>query len=126
MKRKMVSVLVLALLNLWIPYASAENSQDLDPMVSPEAQATVTSESSTSGVDASQAGDVVSPASTTTSGEKVEETKKEKAKSSAKKSDEKKKKKSDEKKKKKTDETKKKKTSSRSSKGAKKHKTSSN
>jgi hypothetical protein len=109
MKNKMVSILILTLLSLWIPNASADISQDLDPMVSPEPQATVTGESSTDDMVAGQAGDVASIAGATTDGKKIEETKKEKSKKSSKK-------KSSEKKKKKKS----------SSKSSKKHKKSSN
>ncbi|MFA7254756.1 MAG: hypothetical protein WC133_01490 [Candidatus Omnitrophota bacterium] len=85
MKNKMVSILILALLNLWIPYANAENSQDLDPMVSPDAQATVTEDTSTGAMTAGQASNVVSTTDTVTPEKKVEEPKKEKSKKSSKK-----------------------------------------
>lgn len=92
MKNKMVPVLILALLNLWIPYANAENSQDLDPMVSPDALMAVTEEISAGGVTAGQASNVVSTADTAASEKKVEEPKKKKSKKSSKKKSEKKKK----------------------------------
>ena len=75
MKREMVSVLILALLNLWMPYAGAEISQELDPMVSPDAQATVTGESAMNNMDASQMSNVVGTAEATTADKKVEEKK---------------------------------------------------
>ena len=95
MKSKMVSILFLTLLSLWIPNASAEISQDLDPMVSPDPQAIVTDEASVSGATTSSASNIVSTADATTVDKKTEETKKEKSKkSSKKKSPEKKTKKS--------------------------------
>lgn len=104
----MASILALMLLNLWLPYASAETSQDLDPMVSPDPQATVTGESSAN----------VVTADATREETKIEETKKEE-----KKLEEKEKKKSKKSSKKKSSDKKKKKSSSKST---KKHKKSSN
>jgi outer membrane biosynthesis protein TonB len=112
----MASMLIVAVLSFWIPCASAEISQDLDPMVSPDAQSTVAGESSMDSWDSAQTSDAVSPADATPVEKKIEEPKKEKKskKSLKKKSEEKKKKKSDGKKKKKS-----------SSKSSKKHKKSS-
>ena len=100
----MVSMLILAVLSVWIPYASAEMSEELDPMVSPDAQATVTNETTVSGATPGQTSNGVTAPETTTADKKAGETKKEKSK---KKSSEKKKKKS-------------------STKSSKKHKKSSN
>ncbi len=111
MKRAITSILILAVLSFWIPRASAEISQDLDPMVSPDAQATVTDESLVGNRDAAQTSHGVSTADTAAVEKKLEEPKKEKSKKSSKK-------KSSEKK-----SEKKKKSESRSS---KKHKKSSN
>ncbi|MDD5226693.1 MAG: hypothetical protein PHV97_05895 [Candidatus Omnitrophica bacterium] len=95
MKRIMSWVVIFAVLSLWIPCASVEISQELDPMVSPDAQATVTSETPAANVTADQASNVVSTADAAKEEKKVEETKKEKSKkASKKKSSEKKKKKS--------------------------------
>ena len=96
MKRTMASMLILAVLSFWIPCASAEISQELDPMVSPEAQAVVTDGSAVNNMDASQTSNVVSTTDTVLPEKKIEEPKKEKSKKSSKKksSDKKKKKKS--------------------------------
>ncbi|MFA5160532.1 MAG: hypothetical protein WC484_08535 [Candidatus Omnitrophota bacterium] len=91
MKRTMVSMLILAVLSFWIPSANAEVSQDLDPMVSPEPQATVTNENSMNNTNTSQTGSAVSTPETTTADKKVEETKKGKSKKSSKKKSSKKK-----------------------------------
>jgi hypothetical protein len=112
MKNKMVSILVLALLSLWIPNAKAEISEDLDPMLSPDPQAIVMEETSIDKAATDQASNVVSTADATDSEKKVEGTKKEKSKKSSKK-------KSSENK----DKSKKKKASTKSS---KKHSKSSN
>ena len=85
MKRTVISILILAVLSFWIPCASAEISQDLDPMVSPDAQATVTSESSANGTGAGQTSNVMSTANATTAEKKVEEAKKGKSGKSSKK-----------------------------------------
>ena len=85
MKRTMISILILTVLGFWIPSASAEVSQDLDPMVSPESQATVTNESSANSVGNGPVSNTVSTAGTTTSEKKVGESKKKTKKSSAKK-----------------------------------------
>jgi hypothetical protein len=109
MKNKMVSILIVALLSLWIPTASAEIDQGLDPMVPADVQATVAEEASVSGAAIGQTSNVVSTADVTApEKKKVEEKKKEKSKKSSKK---------------KSSDSKKKKTSSKSS---KKHGTSSN
>ena len=118
MKRKMASILALMLLNLWLPCASAEISQDLDPMVSPDAQATVTNEGSENTLTADPTGAAVGTVETPKEEKKVEETKKESKKLEKTKKDKTKKsskKKSSEKKQKKS-----------SSKNTKKHKKSSN
>lgn len=80
MKRKIVSVLIFALLNLWMPYASAELSQDLDPMVSPDAQEAVASESAVSTPVAAQTENAVSTADVPKSEKKVEGTSEKKTK----------------------------------------------
>ena len=72
MKRKIVPVLIFALLNLWIPYASAGMSQDLDPMVPPDAQETVTNESTANTAAAGQTGNAVSTADASKGEKKVE------------------------------------------------------
>jgi outer membrane biosynthesis protein TonB len=119
MKKTMASLMVLALLNLWIPYAAAEISEELDPMVSPDVQTTVTSESPVSDLEvgADTTSPVVNADDTAQEEKKFGEPKKEKTKKSSKK-----KKKSEEKKKKKTEEKKKKKSSEKSSKKASKSK----
>lgn len=83
MKRAMISILILTVLGFWIPCASAENSQDLDPMVSPDVQAIVTGESSAGNMEASQTSNVISTTDTTASEKKVEEPKKKKTKKSS-------------------------------------------
>ena len=80
MKRKIVPVLIFALLNLWIPCASAGMSQDLDPMVSPDAQETVTSESAANTAAAGQTGNAVSAADASKGEKKVEGTHEKKTK----------------------------------------------
>ncbi len=85
MKRVTISILILTVLGFWIPFASAEISQDLDPMVSPDVQATVTSESSAGNMEANQTSNVISTADITTAEKKLEEPKKEKSKKSSKK-----------------------------------------
>ena len=111
MKKTMASMLILAVLSIWVPCASAEISQELDPMASPDAQATVTNDSSTNSVGSQQVSNVVSTADATGSKKAAAETKKEKSKKSSKK-------KSTEKKKTKSSEPKKKKTSSKKRKSA--------
>lgn len=91
MKSKMALILILALLNLWIPAASAEISRDLDPMVPADVQATVTGETSAAGVTDSQASNVVSAADAVSAEKKVEGTTKEASKKSSKKKSSKKK-----------------------------------
>ncbi|MEI7750929.1 MAG: hypothetical protein WCJ71_02460 [Candidatus Omnitrophota bacterium] len=109
MKNKMVSILILALLSLWVPCASAEIDQELDPMVPADVQATVAEEASVSGAATGQTSNVASTANAAASDKKKGEvTKKEKSKKSSKK---------------KSSDSKKKKTSSKS---AKKHSTSAN
>jgi hypothetical protein len=113
MKKAVVSTLILVLLNLWVPFACAEISQDLDPMVPADVQATVTEETSMSGATTGQTSNVATAADATASKKKEEETKKEKSKKSSKK--------------KSSDKEKKKSSSKKSSKsGSKKHKKSSN
>ncbi len=96
MKRAIASILILAVLSFWIPCACAEISQDLDPMVPVDAQATVVEEASMNGASTGQVSNVVSTADATVGEKKkVEETKHAKSKkSSKKKSSEKKNKKS--------------------------------
>ena len=111
MKRKIVPFLILALLNLWLPYANAEISQDLDPMVSPDVQTVIANENPAENTDqmaAGQTGNAVSDAGAVKAEKKVEEPKKKKTKkSSVKKSSSKKSKKTSSKKSKKTKKTKK-------------------
>jgi len=102
MKRKLVSLLILVLLNLWIPYAAAEISQELDPMVSPDASAAMTSETPENGLTAAETSNVVSTADVAKKEKKVEATKKKSKKGSAKKSSSKKSSKSSSKKSKKS------------------------
>jgi len=90
MKNKMVSILILALLAFWIPCASAEISQDLDPMVPVDSQATVTGGSSVNNTMASGASNVVSTADATVRGEKKADAKKVSEKKESKKSSSKK------------------------------------
>jgi len=79
--KKMVSaVLILAVMSLGAPCASAEVYQDLDPMVSPEAQATVTSENPVASVTADQASNVVSTENIAKTEKKSEVSKKKKSK----------------------------------------------
>ena len=87
MKKIAIFVLILALLNFWVPYVQAGISQDLDPMVSPEPQATVTGESSSGNTVTGQTSNVVSTADATGSekGKKEKSKKSSKKKSSAKK-----------------------------------------
>ena len=73
-------MLVLMLLNLCVPGARAEISQDLDPMVSADPQATVTGKTSLSGATTSQTSNGVSAAATTADEKKTEKKKKEKTK----------------------------------------------
>jgi uncharacterized membrane protein YdfJ with MMPL/SSD domain len=80
MKKAMISILILTVLGFWIPSAGAEISQDLDPMVSSETQATVKSESPTSAMAAGQTSNAVSAVGTTKEKKKTEDTKKKKAK----------------------------------------------
>ena len=65
MKKGMISILILTVLSFWIPSAGAEISRDLDPMVSPEPQATVTSESPVSAMTTGQTSNTVSAVDTT-------------------------------------------------------------
>lgn len=81
---------MLMLLNLWMPCAGADISRDLDPMVSPEVQATVTSDKASGSVVPGEDSDAVM-ASAAKEEKKIEEPKKKKSK---KKSSEKNKKKS--------------------------------
>jgi hypothetical protein len=96
MKKAMISILILTVLGFWIPSAGAEISQDLDPMVSPESQATVTSESPASAMAAGQTSNKVSAVDAKKEKKKTKETKKKteetkkKKKSSTKKSSSKK------------------------------------
>ena len=83
MKKTVIAMLVLVLLNLWVPFARAEISQDLDPMVSSEPQATVAEETSMSGKTTGRTSNVVSTANTMASEKKVEEPKKKKTKKSS-------------------------------------------
>ncbi|MFH1208737.1 MAG: hypothetical protein V1673_04185 [Candidatus Omnitrophota bacterium] len=83
MKKAMISILILTVLGFWIPSAGAEISRDLDPMVSPEPQATVTSESPVSAMAAGQTSNAVNEVGTTKEKKKTEETKKKKAKKSS-------------------------------------------
>ena len=80
MKRAMISVLILAVLSFWTPCASAEISQDLDPMVSPDAQTTMTNEGTVNNFESAPVSNAVSVASTATPEKKVEEPKKKKTK----------------------------------------------
>ena len=106
MKKRMLSILILALLSFWIPCAHAESPQELDPMASPDAQATVTSDGSVNSVAANQTGNALNTADATKKQKKTEETKTKKSKkSSAKKSSSKKSSKSSSKKSKKTKKT---------------------
>ena len=83
MKRTMISILILTVLGFWIPCASAEISQELDPMVSPDAQATVTSEGSANNMAVDQTSNVVSTVDATKVEKKGEEPKKKKIKKSS-------------------------------------------
>ena len=112
MKNKMVSFLVLALLSFWIPCASAEISQELDPMVSPDAQAAVTSDAPANSATAGTTSNVVSPNVAAKEEKKTEETKKEKSKKADKKKAAEKKKKTSTKSSKSTKKSKKSKKSS--------------
>jgi hypothetical protein len=80
MKKTVTAMLVLMLLNLCVPGARAEISQDLDPMVSADPQATVTEKTSMSGATTSQTSNGVSAAAATADEKKTEKPKKEKAK----------------------------------------------
>jgi hypothetical protein len=80
MKKTVVVMLVLMLLNLCVPAARAEISQDLDPMVPVEYQATVTEEASVSGATTGQADHGVTPAAGTIDKIKKEKPSKEKTK----------------------------------------------
>jgi hypothetical protein len=91
MKRTMISILILAVLGFWVPIASAEISQDLDPMVSPEPPATVTGENSMNNISAGQTSSTLSTTGATAADKKGEKTKKEKSKKSSKKKSSKKK-----------------------------------
>ena len=103
MKRKIVSVLIFALLNLWMPYASAELSQDLDPMVPPDVQGTMTNENAVNVPVTGQTENAVSTADVPKNEKKVEGTSTKKAKKdSSKKSSSKKSKKTASKKSKKS------------------------
>lgn len=109
MKKAMALLLTLALLNAWIPCASAEISQELDPMLTPEPQATVVSENSTesfNGIAGDTTSNVVSSADAVADEKTVEEPKAKKSKE-VKKSSDKKKSKSSAKKSKKSKKTKK-------------------
>ena len=108
MKRTMISILILTVLGFWIPCASAEISQELDPMVSPDAQATVTSDGSANNVAAGQTSNAMIPVAATKEEKKAGTTKTKKSKkSSAKKSSSKKSSKPSAKKTQKTKKTKK-------------------
>jgi len=86
MKIAGVTMLVLMLLNLWVPFAQAEISKDLDPMVSSDVLVTVTEAPSVSGsTTTGQASNGVSAADTAVAEKKTDETKKEKSKKSSKK-----------------------------------------
>ena len=93
MKRAMISILILTVFGFWIPGVSAEISQDLDPMVSPEPQAIVKEENpmNTDNINTSQKGDTAVTPEAAITDKKVEETKKEKTKKSSKKKSSKKK-----------------------------------
>jgi hypothetical protein len=103
MKKIISSIMIVALLGFWTPCASAEMSQELDPMVSPDPQAVAAEGTSVAGTTTEQASNVVSTADATAAEKKIEEPKKPKSKkASKKKSDEKKKKKTSSKKSKKS------------------------
>ena len=74
MKSKIVPVLIFALLNLWMPLAAAEMSRDLDPMVPPDAQETMTNENAVNTPVAAQAENAVSNADVPKDEKKVEGT----------------------------------------------------
>ncbi len=98
MKRVMSVLLILAVMSLGAPRASAEIYQDLDPMTPPEAQATVTRESPIASVAAGQASNVVSTENIAKTEKKSEVSEKKKAKKDTKKKSSKKSSKSKEKK----------------------------
>ena len=80
MKKMMLSAMIVAVLSFGIPYASAaESSADLDPMVSPDVQATVKGESSNNTVTAPTS-NVVSTADAVGLEKKATGAKKEKSK----------------------------------------------
>ena len=85
MKKSISAVLILAVMSLGIPGASAEISQDLDPMVSPEPQATVTAESSVNNSAAGQADHATSVADAAKTEKKSKKVEKEKSKKNSKK-----------------------------------------
>ncbi len=97
MKRIVSALLVLAVTSLRTPCASAEIYQDLDPMVSPEAQVIVTSESPVASVAADRASNVVSTENIAKKEKKSEVSKKKKEKKGTKKKSSKKSSKSEEK-----------------------------
>ncbi|MFH1799272.1 MAG: hypothetical protein ABH891_00295 [Candidatus Omnitrophota bacterium] len=80
MKKMVIVMLVLMLLNLCVPGAQAEISQDLDPMVPVDSQATVTEETSVSNATTGQANDGVNVTGAKASEIKTEKPKKEKTK----------------------------------------------
>jgi hypothetical protein len=80
MKKAVLGMLVLALLNFCVPAARAEISQDLDPMVPVDFQAAVTEEISVSNTATGQASKGVSAEAATAGEKKAEKTKKEKTK----------------------------------------------
>lgn len=71
MKNKMVVALIPALLNLWIPYAVAETSRELDPNFSPDPQASSVGEGSWNAPAADPAGTVSDAAADTLQVEKT-------------------------------------------------------
>ena len=86
MKEMVSAVLILMVISLGVPCSGAEVYQDLDPMVSPEAQATVTSESPVASVTADQTSNVVSTENIAKAEKKSEVSKKKSKKNSGKKS----------------------------------------
>ena len=77
MKKMLMAAMIVTVLSFGVPFASAENSADLDPMVSPDAQATVKSENASTNAVSAQASNVVS---STDAVKKEEATKKGKSK----------------------------------------------
>jgi hypothetical protein len=80
MKKAVLGMLVLALLNLCVPAARAEISQDLDPMVPVDFQAAVTEETPMNSATTGQTSEGVNSAAATADEKKAEKTKKEKTK----------------------------------------------